>query len=171
MTGREKVDEAAEEFARTMVGTHRALAGYVAGVQARNLGFVRDVVVDTTAEMRRQAEANRALARGLAEQAGEQSDIFWRIVEASFEAYRSFLHAPAHGGEGPNYVATATTDVAVGGESPIEGYDELSVKKISERLDMLSVGELERIRAYVEKNKNRESLLKQIERRTRAISS
>ena len=158
MIGRKKVSEAAEEeFTRTTIGAYRALVGQAAGAQARNLEFVRGVVADTTAEMRRQAEANRVLARGLAEQAGEQSDLFWRIVEGSFEVYRSVFYASARGGENANYVAT--------------GYDELSVKKISERLDRLSVGELERIRAYEEKNKNRESLLKQIERRTKAISS
>ncbi len=156
-----------EELARTTVGAYRALVGQAAGAQARNLEFVRRVVADTTAEMRRQAEANRVLARGLA----EQSDVFWRIVEGSFEAYRSALYAPARDGEDPDYVVTATTDVAAGDEFPIEGYDELSVKKISERLDGLSVEELERIRAYEKKNKNRESLLKQIERRTKAISS
>lgn len=170
MADREKVNETAERFAQATVGQYRMLVGYAAGVQARNLRFVQNVFAGTTAETRRQAEANRAMAQGLAERAGEGGDAFRRLVEGSFDAYRTALYAPfSHGDEGPRQVAA--TDVPGGGGLPIEGYDELSVKRVSERLDNLSAGELEAVRVYEEQNKNRGSLLKQIERRTKAASS
>jgi polyhydroxyalkanoate synthase len=52
----------------------------------------------------------------------------------------------------------------------IEGYDELNVGKVVERLDDLSTEELERVRAYEQRNKNRGTLLKQIDRRINAAS-
>jgi hypothetical protein len=52
----------------------------------------------------------------------------------------------------------------------IEGYDELNVGEIVERLDNLSAEELQRVRAYEQRNKNRDTLLKQIDRRINAAS-
>ena len=53
----------------------------------------------------------------------------------------------------------------------IEGYyDELNVGEVVERLDNLSAEELQRVRAYEQRNKNRGSLLKQIDRRINAAS-
>src|SRR5215204_4193572 len=48
---------------------------------------------------------------------------------------------------------------------PIEDYDDLNVGKIVEQLDNLSADELQRVRAYEQQHKNRDTLLKQIDRR------
>ena len=59
------------------------------------------------------------------------------------------------------------------GQSPenrSEGYDELNVGAVVERLDNLSAEELQQVRAYERWNKNRSSLLKQIDRRINAAS-
>ena len=52
----------------------------------------------------------------------------------------------------------------------IEGYDELNVGEVVERLDNLSAEDLERVRAYEQRNKNRGTLLKQIDRRINAAT-
>jgi len=52
----------------------------------------------------------------------------------------------------------------------IEGYDELNVGEVVERLDNFSAEELQRVRAYEQRNKNRVTLLKQIDRRINAAS-
>ena len=51
---------------------------------------------------------------------------------------------------------------------PIEGYDEMNVDEISERLDDLSVEELQLVRDYEELNKKRETLLAQMDRKIRS---
>jgi hypothetical protein len=51
---------------------------------------------------------------------------------------------------------------------PIEGYDEMNVEEVSERLDGLSVEELQLVRDYEETNKKRETLLEQMDRKVRA---
>ena len=53
---------------------------------------------------------------------------------------------------------------------PIEGYDELSVDEVSGRLGDLSAEELRVVRDYEERNKNRDTILEQLDRRIRAGS-
>jgi len=55
-----------------------------------------------------------------------------------------------------------------GDEVPIEGYDELTVEEIVDRLDDLSEGELARVREYERRNRNRGPLMEQITRRVSA---
>ena len=55
-------------------------------------------------------------------------------------------------------------------EVQIEGYDELNVGEAVERLDNLSAEELQRVRAYEQRNKNRVTLLRQIDRRINTAS-
>ena len=49
-------------------------------------------------------------------------------------------------------------------------YDELSVSEISKRLDGLSTEQLRKVREYEKQNKNRETLIEQIDRKIRANS-
>jgi hypothetical protein len=51
---------------------------------------------------------------------------------------------------------------------PIEGYDEMNVEEASKRLDGLSVEELQLVRDHEERNKKRETLLEQMDRKIRA---
>jgi hypothetical protein len=51
---------------------------------------------------------------------------------------------------------------------PIAGYDELNVEQVSKRLDDLSVEELQLVRDYEERNKRRNTLLEQMDRKIRA---
>jgi hypothetical protein len=51
---------------------------------------------------------------------------------------------------------------------PIAGYDEMNVEEVSGRLGDLSVEELQRVRHYEERNKWRDTLLEQMDRKKRA---
>jgi uncharacterized protein (DUF433 family) len=53
---------------------------------------------------------------------------------------------------------------------PIRDYDDLNVAEIVEQLDNLSAEELQAARAYEQQNKDRETLLEQIDRRIKAVS-
>jgi hypothetical protein len=53
---------------------------------------------------------------------------------------------------------------------PIQDYDNLNVSEIVEQLDNLSSDELERVRTYEKKNKDRDSLIGQIDRRISAAA-
>ena len=53
---------------------------------------------------------------------------------------------------------------------PIEGYDELTVDELSERLGSLSAEELRVVRDYEERNKSRDTILEQLDRKIRSSS-
>jgi hypothetical protein len=60
-----------------------------------------------------------------------------------------------------------TADIAAG-RPPFSDYDEMNVDEITEQLDGLSEAELRRVRNYEQGNKNRETLIAQIDRRLEA---
>src|SRR5215203_4094244 len=53
---------------------------------------------------------------------------------------------------------------------PIEGYDELTKKEVIARLGALSTEDLREVRDHEERNKNREKILEQLDRRIRSGS-
>jgi hypothetical protein len=55
-------------------------------------------------------------------------------------------------------------------EVPIEGYDEMNVSEVAQQLDNLSADELQRVRDYERRNKDRETVLGQIDQRINAAS-
>jgi hypothetical protein len=62
------------------------------------------------------------------------------------------------------------TTAPTNGSLPIAGYDEKSVGEITARLNTLTVDQLERLKDYERRNKNRETLIREIERRIKAAS-
>ena len=64
----------------------------------------------------------------------------------------------------------AELKAAVLGALKTANYDELSVAEISKRLDGLSTEQLRKVREYEKKNKNRETLIEQIDRKIKANS-
>jgi primosomal protein N' len=63
--------------------------------------------------------------------------------------------------------AQKNTDAAA---FPIDGYDEMNVGEVSERLDGLSVEELKRVRKYEKRNKDRGSLRKEMKQKIKTTS-
>ncbi len=56
------------------------------------------------------------------------------------------------------------------GAFPVEGYDEMNVGEVSERLDGLSEAELKRVGKYEKDNKDRGTLRKEMEQKTETTS-
>ncbi len=136
----------------------------------------------------RQQEAGQALAR-------ESVEAYTQFLNDAFSRYRAGSEQAAGSArEGVRTLSEATTGLlgtatgAVGAAAgatagatvegaeraaeaavfPIEGYDDMNVDEISERLDGLSVEELQLVRDYEERNKRRETLLEQMDRKIRA---
>jgi hypothetical protein len=86
----------------------------------------------------------------VAEEATEQTDEVLRQTEKATEE--------------------AELKAAVFGALQTANYDELSVAEISKRLDGLSAEQLRKVREYEKRNKNRETLIEQIDRKIRANS-
>jgi hypothetical protein len=62
------------------------------------------------------------------------------------------------------------TTAPTNGSLPIPGYDEKSVGEITTRLDTLTADQLKRLKDYERRNKNRETLIREIDRRIGAAS-
>jgi len=191
------VNEAARRFAETVADSYRLVYGQAAESAERQQQRAREFSELVSGNLREQAEAGRANAEQLSEQAQRQREAGQALAQESVEAYTRFLEdafsryrsgteqVAQSAQEGVRTLTETTTGLlgtatgAVGATVegaeqaaeaavfPIEGYDEMNVDEISERLDGLSVEELQLVRDYEERNKKRETLLEQLDRKIR----
>jgi len=95
------------------------------------------------------------------QQVQEQQQSFQQMTQEVISTYSELWNIPL------SYAKEGLKDARF----PIEGYDELTVEEVAARLDALSTEELREVRDYEERNKNRETILEQLDRRIRGGSS
>jgi oligoendopeptidase F len=95
------------------------------------------------------------------QQVQEQQQSFQQMTQEVLGSYSQLFNIPI------SYAKEGLRDA----QFPIEGYDELTVEEVSGRLGSLSAEELREVRDYEERNKNRETILEQLDRRIRGGSS
>jgi CHAD domain-containing protein len=103
--------------------------------------------------------------RTLQQQAQGQQQNFQQMFQQTLDTYSRLFNVPAsHAGESAQIAQESAQIVQrASSEVPIEGYDELNVEEIVARLEGLSDEELGRVREYERRNKNRTTLLEQID--------
>jgi hypothetical protein len=164
----EKANKAAERLAKTTGDSYKTVIDHVVALQERNVRFAQGLVDGSIKELRYQAESNRGVVGELVDRAESQRDAFQTLVEESVDAYMDLAYAPfAYFRQGLRLVETE----AVGGELPIRNYDEMNVVEIRDLLDGLTAAQIREIREYEKRNKNRESLIEQFDRRLKAASA
>ncbi len=94
------------------------------------------------------------------QQAQQQQQSFQQMTQEVLGSYAQLFNIPL------SYAKEGLRSA----QFPIEGYDELTVEEVSARLGALSAEELREVRDYEERNKNRETLLEQLDRRIRGGS-
>jgi uncharacterized membrane protein len=94
------------------------------------------------------------------QQAQEQQQSFQQMTQEVLGSYSKLFNIPI------SYAKKGLRDA----QFPIEGYDELTVEEVSARLGALSTEELREVRDYEERNKNRETVLEQLDPRIRGGS-
>src|SRR5215208_5937815 len=94
------------------------------------------------------------------EQAQQQQQFFQQMAQEVLGSYSQLFNIPL------SYAKEGLRSA----QFPIEGYDELTVEEVSARLDALSSEDLREVRDYEERNKSRETVLEQLDRRIRAGS-
>src|SRR5918999_742739 len=92
------------------------------------------------------------------EQAHQQQQAFQQMTQEVLSTYTQLFNIPF------SYAQEGLRSA----QFPIEGYDELNVEEVSGRLGGLSAEELRVVRDYEERNKNRDTILEQLDRRIRA---
>jgi hypothetical protein len=94
------------------------------------------------------------------QQAKEQQQSFQQMTQEVMSTYSQLWNIPL------SYAKEGLKDA----QFPIEGYDELTVEEISGRIGGLSADDLRVVRDHEERNKNRETVLEQLDRRIRSGS-
>jgi hypothetical protein len=161
----DKANKAAERLAETTRDSFGTVVDHAVGLQERNVRFAQGVVEDSIRELRQQAESNRALTQELVDRAERQRDALQTLVEESVDAYMDLAYAPL------SYYRQGLRLVESGVGFPIVGYDELNVAEISERLDGLTAAQVREVREYEKRNKNRDTLIEQLDRKLKAASA
>jgi hypothetical protein len=94
------------------------------------------------------------------QQAQQQQQSFQQMTQEVVSTYSELFNIPV------SYAQDGIRDARF----PIEGYDELTVEEVNARLGTLSTEDLREVRDYEERNKNRETILEQLDRRIRGGS-
>jgi hypothetical protein len=162
----EKANETVERLAKTSGDSYKMVIDHVVAQQERNVRFARETFEGAAREIRHQAESNRVLTQELVERAERQRDAFQTLVAESVDAYTDLLYAPlAYYREGLRLVEGEVDGF------PISNYDELNVREIGEHLDALTAAQIRTVREHEKRNKNRESLIEQFDRKLKAASA
>ena len=186
-----KANRAAENVAKSTGDAYKTVIDHTMAVGERNVRFTQGIVDAWTREIQGQAESNRAMTQELVERAEKQREALQTLVEESVDAYMDIVYAPfSYYKQGLRLVednvkqvteitreatrevtntTTAATREATGG-FPIPNYDSLNVEDVSKKLDKLSAAQLREVRDYEKKNKNRETLIEQFDRKLKAAS-
>jgi hypothetical protein len=165
-----RANEASEQLVEATWETYRMLANYTLSLQQRNARFVQKMIDGSIKELRRQVEHNRTITDGLLELAERRREALRELVEASVSGgYTNFFFAPftplSYYREEMRSTAYKSGGRRSNGRLPIDYYDQLTAREISERLEDLSEQEIQIIRSYEQQHKNRGSLLRQLDRR------
>jgi hypothetical protein len=178
------VNQAAARFAETLAESYRLVYAQAAESGERQQRRAQEFSELVARNLREQTEASRSGAQQLSEQAHRQQEAGQAFARESVEAYAEFLDdafsryqaaTERAAGTAAGVVGAATGAAAEGAERtaetaafPIAGYDEMNVEEVSGRLGDLSVEELQLVRDYEERNKRRDTLLEQMDRKIRA---
>ncbi len=94
------------------------------------------------------------------QQAQAQQQSFQQMAQEVVSTYSELFNIPV------SYAKEGIKDA----QFPIEGYDGLTVEEVNARLGSLSADDLREVRDYEERNKNRETILEQLDRKIRSRS-
>jgi hypothetical protein len=186
----QQANEAAKQFADAVRASYQAVADRSVSAQALNAQLTQQFFTDVINNLRTQTEDNRAMTQELVDQQRRTQEAGRALTQESVGAYMDFVNSIFSFYQGSVQEeedaeaaerGTTETDTSTGGERdeskeaggglPIEDYDSLGVKKISERLEELSDEEVEQLRRYETANKNRSTLLVRFDERLGASST
>ena len=164
----EKTNKTAERLAKSGGDAYKLVVDHFAAQQERNIRFTQEVLDGAVREVRHQAESTQELTRELVERVEKQREEYQAFVEQSFGAYADLLYAPlSYYKQGLRVVEGEMERVAF----PIANYDEQNVGEISGKIDGLSAAQIREVREYEKRNKNRETLIEQFDRKLKAVSA
>ena len=188
----EKMNETAQEMARSTQRAGQIWSGYLTEMQEINAEFARRATETWIEAFRKQTELNQRMVQRLYGEAEGQSGAWQGLAQDWMSAFPAPVFNPfgyanpfveyfRQGAETATRNVEQVTDMtrrtaaagitSANGGFPIAGYDDMNVADISGKLDGLSEEQLKRVREYEKRNKNRETLVEQIDRKIKAVTA
>jgi hypothetical protein len=185
----EQIGKTAEAMVRSTQQSAYTAMDYAVKAQQVNTELLRKTTEIWIEGFRRQTELSQDIAQELFEKAEDQAHVYqdfvgqWgfpfvRMPYDPFGFWREWTQTVQKAAQDTQKTAWDTqkataeetarvieTTAPTNGSLPIAGYDEMSVGGITARLDTLTVDQLERLKDYERRNKNRETLIREIDRR------
>ena len=143
-----------QELMNTYVQLLNTPSSYLSGQAEQQ----QQTLQQTAQQWMEQAQQQR---QSFQQQAQEQQQSFQQMTQEVLGSYAQLFNIPL------SYAKEGLRSA----QFPIEGYDELTVEEVTARLGALSAEDLRKVRDYEERNKNRETVLEQLDRRIRGGSS
>jgi hypothetical protein len=190
-----KMGETAQQMSQSTQRAGRIFNGYLAEAQEINTEFARRATETWIEAIRNQTELNQRMVQRLYGEVEGQTGAWQGFLQDWMSVYSAPFSNPFGSVNPFDYlrqgVETTTRNVeqvtdmtqkttaagiasanaSANGGFPIAGYDEMNVEEISARLEGLSEDQLKRVREHEKRNKNRDTLIEQIDRKIKAATA
>ena len=183
----QRVNEAAEQFSGALVESFRMVSARGEAAQEQSAQLTQDFFNRVLNNLRAQAEDTRQMTQQLAEQQQRQADAAQTLTRESVDIYMNFMDSmfsywqgasqTAEGAAEPAPITStpSTAESTIRSQSsdqvlPLENYDKLNANEVTDRIEKLDVQDIERLREYEARNKNRRSVLARMDARISAAS-
>ena len=153
----QRQQQTSQQMTQEMMETYMQLlntpGSYVSGQAEQQ----QQALQQTAQQWMEQAQQQRQTFQ---QQAQQQQQAFQQMTQEVMNAYAQLFNIPL------SYAKQGLRESGF----PVENYDDLNADEISRRVAGLSVEELRVVRDYEERNKNRDTVLEQLDRRIRSGS-
>ena len=183
----QRVNEAADKFTDALVQSFKVVADRGASAQDRGAQLTEVFFNQTINNLHAQAEQNRRATQQLTEQQQRQADAAQTLTRESVDIYMYFMDSmfsywqgatqtaeraaePAPSSSSPSTAESTARSQSSDEELPLENYDKLNANEVIDRIEKLNAQDIERLRDYEAKNKNRRSVLERMDARIRVAS-
>src|SRR5688572_15223627 len=153
----QKQQQNSQQMTQELINTYMQLLNTPGSYLSDQAEQQRQTLQQTAQQWMEQAQQQQQTFQ---QQAQQQQQAFQEMTQEVLNTYTQLFSIPV------SYAQEGLRSA----QFPIEGYDELTVDEVTGRLGGLSAGELRVVRDYEERNKNRDTILEQLDRRIRSGS-
>jgi hypothetical protein len=153
----QKQQELSQQMTQELINTYMQLLNTPGSYLSGQAEQQQPTLQQTAQQWMEQAQQQQ---QSFQQQAQQQQQSFQQMTQEVVSTYSQLFNIPI------SYAKEGIKDARF----PIEGYDDLTVEEVNARLGLLSAEDLREVRDYEERNKNRETILEQLDRRIRGGS-
>jgi hypothetical protein len=183
----QRVNEAAKQLSSALVESFRAVSARGEAAQEQSAQLTQDFFNRVLNNLRAQAEDTQEMTQHLADQQQRQADAAQALTRESVDIYMNFMDSmfsywqgasqTAEGAAEPAPITStpSTAESTIRSQSsdqvlPLENYDKLNANEVTDRIEKLEAQDIERLREYEARNKNRRTVLERMDARISAAS-